>query len=1035
MAEFEELKLSVNLVDNASAGLANIRSQIVQLTQVAGQAQGALGNAANAATQLANSARNAAPHLHGTEKSLKELTKSSEETARGLLHMALAAPRGAEGFAELALGAREAWTGFSGVNTALKVLAPEMAATAAVVGIAAIGFTALAAAVVATGVVVFEFASEVNKLNLVAKTLGMSFGELKNIVDESAKFGVATETVIHNLAGIQKAMVDLANNNSGLRRRMLSEGVDAGFVESLARQSDPRVIQNMLVVRAREIEKARLAEGQTRMQARGRAGQFLEDYGVDRGALHRELVAPPDPRRVKQQDEIARLSEETMKTWGEIGHIVENLKFEALGALIPILNVGLSATLWIFQQIEKAVNNIKIGWHIVAGSAALFSGRLPSAWEHAKRAGELGTTPPGSHAHPGAAEAELGETGVPGWERFKREHGGASPTPGAAGHEATPATPGASGHETAPAPFSDRFHFPASQTRGLQGANDNVNPLLHPASFGGDEGRGGSPQEIIKAGVYDALVAFFVGGGAAGGAGVRNAAFSPDGAGGGGGGGGGGFKSAGGFNVLQQGANVGGQPHGSHVGPGTGDGAGDTPPAGGAGGNIDAAAQAIRTIESGSAKGNYGAMGPRTKSGDRAYGAYQVMGANVGNWTEKHFGKRLTPQEFLQNKEAQDAVFKGEFGGYMEKYGPEGAAQAWFGGPGAVGKPGGKDVLGTSVGGYGSRFSRLYAGAGGGTGDQAPQQGPTPPNRVLSGGTLPESSGVPSQFASDVQAMTLAGSQPHDIRQYLLSKGVNLNVATCGQFMAAVVKDHGGTPPPSAAVASNWNTFGGKEGAGYSDDPNAINVAVRQGTHTGDTGSHVTSAIPIRDKAGNITGYSGVGVNQGYGRSVISSHRLSIGTGPGQYQIRHQIPTKMPTANARVPGLGGGGTGGGVGTGEADTGDPTRGLGRDPGQQWSHGQQWSGRMSGEAGSDEPAQRETADDAYDRTAIDRQNSNGGGGASKGQLYVKVEGPGKATYEGTGLLRPTTFERQTAGQLTKMGPPVAETASQVDSGASY
>jgi hypothetical protein len=46
--------------------------------------------------------------------------------------------------------------------------------------------------------------------------------------------------------------------------------------------------------------------------------------------------------------------------------------------------------------------------------------------------------------------------------------------------------------------------------------------------------------------------------------------------------------------------------------------------------------QAIKDIES--SGGNYGLTGPVTRSGDRAYGAYQVMGANVPEWTRKHYG-------------------------------------------------------------------------------------------------------------------------------------------------------------------------------------------------------------------------------------------------------------------------------------------------------------------------------------------------------------------------------------------------------------
>jgi hypothetical protein len=126
---------------------------------------------------------------------------------------------------------------------------------------------------------------------------------------------------------------------------------------------------------------------------------------------------------------------------------------------------------------------------------------------------------------------------------------------------------------------------------------------------------------------------------------------------------------------------------------------------------LNAAAKAIRTIESGSAAGNYGAVGGRTAKGNRAYGAYQVMDFNIPAWTEKHFGQQLTPDEFLKNRAAQDAVFKGEFGSYMQKYGPEGASRAWFGGPGAVAASasGRQDINKTSVGGYGSKFSKLYA--------------------------------------------------------------------------------------------------------------------------------------------------------------------------------------------------------------------------------------------------------------------------------------------------------------------------------------
>lgn len=120
-------------------------------------------------------------------------------------------------------------------------------------------------------------------------------------------------------------------------------------------------------------------------------------------------------------------------------------------------------------------------------------------------------------------------------------------------------------------------------------------------------------------------------------------------------------------------------------------------------GSMSAFANAIQSIES---SGNYNALGPITKNGDRAYGAYQVMGANIGPWTQSALGRSLSSSEFLSSKSAQDAVFEKIFGGYVSKYGASGAAQAWFGGPGSVGKGGAAtDILGTSGTAYVQKFN------------------------------------------------------------------------------------------------------------------------------------------------------------------------------------------------------------------------------------------------------------------------------------------------------------------------------------------
>lgn len=128
-------------------------------------------------------------------------------------------------------------------------------------------------------------------------------------------------------------------------------------------------------------------------------------------------------------------------------------------------------------------------------------------------------------------------------------------------------------------------------------------------------------------------------------------------------------------------------------------------------------AGAISSVESG---GRYDATGPVTRSGDRAHGKYQIMGANIGPWSQEVFGRPLSVEEFRSSPEAQDAVFNAKFGSYVQKYGPEGAAKAWFAGEKGMHNPNARDVLGTSVADYARKFNK----AGGQSTDVSAQARP-----------------------------------------------------------------------------------------------------------------------------------------------------------------------------------------------------------------------------------------------------------------------------------------------------------------------
>lgn len=75
----------------------------------------------------------------------------------------------------------------------------------------------------------------------------------------------------------------------------------------------------------------------------------------------------------------------------------------------------------------------------------------------------------------------------------------------------------------------------------------------------------------------------------------------------------------------------------------------------------------------------------------------------------------------------------------------------------------------------------------------------------------------------------------------------------CGEFAASVIKSAGGTPPPGAAIASNWRVYGTRDAM-----PHVGDVAVAdRGVPTGATGSHVGFVTDVDLMNGTFTLESG----------------------------------------------------------------------------------------------------------------------------------------------------------------------------------
>lgn len=94
-------------------------------------------------------------------------------------------------------------------------------------------------------------------------------------------------------------------------------------------------------------------------------------------------------------------------------------------------------------------------------------------------------------------------------------------------------------------------------------------------------------------------------------------------------------------------------------------------------------------------------------AGDRAYGLYQVMGKNVPEWTEKALGRRMTPEEYLNDTEAQHAVYNKIAGDNLRKYGniPD-AVSVWASGRPLGGNTTRDLVSGVPTSGYVDKFMK-----------------------------------------------------------------------------------------------------------------------------------------------------------------------------------------------------------------------------------------------------------------------------------------------------------------------------------------
>lgn len=233
--------------------------------------------------------------------------------------------------------------------------------------------------------------------------------------------------------------------------------------------------------------------------------------------------------------------------------------------------------------------------------------------------------------------------------------------------------------------------------------------------------------------------------------------------------------------------------------------------------NFPAYRQAIANKES--YGGNYGAIGPITRNGDRAYGAFQVMGNNIPSWTERAGVGRMTPQEFLANPSAQEAVFKDQSERNFARYGSvEDTASVWFTGqPYSIGA--GRSDGGNTGAQYVGSITRDYhrysndptfdGGFAGGAGGSAASKGNFLPDSMYGPGTM--QSGINPAGSSPYGAL---GDQNPSAPQQATNNGA------FGDYMpgGSLYGEDAGTNNGGRAFSSDGTADAGGSRPAYAED-------------------------------------------------------------------------------------------------------------------------------------------------------------------------------------------------------------------------
>jgi hypothetical protein len=335
MAEFEELRLTVNLQDNATPGLAKIRGEIGLLTGSATALTTAVNAASAGVTNLGGATNKAVPGLRNFNTEMRAAAVNANALKDGFARMGVAT-QGLQSLPQIAGNMRDMGVALHGLGGAFASVGTTAKVALMGIGGVAIAVVGLGAAVVAYGVSVFRFAREMDTLGKTARQMGMTFAELKYAQDEAKRFGQSAESITRSFQAVGDAQFNLSKNNSSLRARLIGMGVDQNWVNKLAAM-DPNKARNAVITYGKALERQMIEAGVAKNVARAMMNQWGAEFGLSAEDMEMPILKDPDPKTAKELERIGVLSKQISLVWGEITAIWDEFSTEILAMGLPIV--------------------------------------------------------------------------------------------------------------------------------------------------------------------------------------------------------------------------------------------------------------------------------------------------------------------------------------------------------------------------------------------------------------------------------------------------------------------------------------------------------------------------------------------------------------------------------------------------------------------------------------------------------------------------------------------------------------------------